>query len=235
MKLSWKVVVKATFFATLCSPIFIGALIPVFYIWPWIGFFSAPLVCVVMLLGAAASGFSLGATLAPWRKTWHGLITAALTPITGGLLALLMLVYFFPPPPSDWRLIRRLERNEAVFYELRDAVRGEGGLEAIFLERVQPSDLQATGFSSAELKAYRADMTRLGLVSVHEHGGSPENVTFSVKQDGFSISKGYVYLQELPIYAHIVRRISNRDVEAFGAVYRPIRDGWYLYAREISD
>lgn len=234
MRVSWKVVVKATFFATLCSPVWIGALIPVFYLWPWVGFLSAPLIYAVLLLGAAASGFSLGATLAPWQKTRHGLIAAALTPITGGLLALFLLNYFFPPPPSDWRLIRRFERNEAVFYRLRDAVRGEGGLEAVFLKRVQPSDLRAAGISSAELTAYRAEMTRLGLVSVREHTGAAEDVTFGVEQNG-SISKNYVYLRELPPQARVVERIRNRDVEAFGAVYRDLGDGWYLVAYKESN
>lgn len=77
-------------------------------------------------------------------------------------------------------------------------------------------------------------MTRLGLVSVCEHGGTPKNVMFSVKHDGFSISKDYVYLQELPIHARVVKRISNGDVEAFGEAYRDLGNGWYLLAYKRS-
>lgn len=234
MKLSWKVVVKATFLATLCSPIAIAALIPIFYIWPWVPFLGAPLIYVVMLLGTGASGFGFGTLLASQKKILHGLFTSLFASVMVWLLIFTLLYTLFPTPPSDWRLIRRLEQNEAIFNELRDAVRGEGGLEAIFLARVQPSDLQTIGFSSAELKAYRADTTRLGLVSVREHSGTPENVMFSVKQDGFSISKEYVYLQELPLHARVVKRIRNRDVEAFGEVYRDLGNGWYLLAYKRS-
>lgn len=232
-KISWKTLAKATFFATLCSPVVIVALIQASYIWLWIPFLGTPPIYVVLLLGTGASGFGFGTLLASRKRTLHGLVAASLTPVTALLSVFVVAYTLFPPPPSDWRLIRQFERNEALFKELRDAVQG-GGLEAISLERVEPPYPEAFGISPEQLTDYRTKIKRLGLRSVTEQR-SASSVTFSVKNTRSLIVKDYLYLERFPRAGTTVEKIRADDVEAFGAVYRPIRDGWYLYAREISD
>lgn len=181
----------------------------------------------------------LGNLLAARQGVLHGLLSVSAALPTAALLTFLTLSAIGNiielPPPSDWRLIRRFERNEAVFNELRDAVRGEGGLESISLARVEPADFEAVGISSEQLETYRTQMKRLKVLWVNEIREEPENVYFGVKYRGSSIEKYYRYLDSPPTTGTIVEKIRVADVEAFGTVYRPIGDGWYLYAYETSD
>ncbi len=211
-----------------------GAFIPVFHGWPLVNIFTVPIE-IVLISALGLSGFGSGTHLAFRTKRQHGLITAVLTPVVGGLLAFSLLSYLFPPPLSDWRLIRRFERNEAVFNELRDAVRGEGGLEAISPERIEPADFEAVGVSPDQLRAYQAQMKRLKLLWVNESSSEPENVYFNVDGTRSFIEEDYLYRDNPPTTGTIVEKIREDDVEDFGTVYRHIKDGWYLYAQKISD
>lgn len=197
-------------------------------------FLGTPPIYAVLLSATGASGFGFGTLLASRKRTLHGLVTASLTPVTALLSAFVVAYALFSPPPSDWRLIRRFERNETLFNELRGAVQGEGGLEAIFLERVEPPYPEAFGISPEQLTDYRIKMKRLGLRSVTEQR-SASNVMFSVKNTRSLVVKDYLYLECFPRAGTTVEKIHVDDVKVFGALYRPIRDGWYLYAREFSD
>ena len=178
---------------------------------PLHSFSGTVFVTVCFYLGVLVTAYTLG-YLIQKRAVLHGILSVGIALLTVALSTSLFLsaIDFHILPPSDWRLIQRFEHNEAAFNELRDAVRGEEGIES-----------------------YRVVMKRLGIADVSE-SKSPESVSFSLKRDGFLSYKGYVYRQTAPPQEQIVEKITEEVVNAKG-VYRPITDGWYLYAEAISD
>lgn len=140
-----------------------------------------------------------------------------------------------PPPLSDRHLIRHFKRNEAAFNELRDAVRGEGGLESLPLLRTKPIGLQEIGVSVSQVEAYHVKLRQLRLVSVSERYNSPEDVLLQPEQRSAYLHKSYVYLQTPPAATQIVKRTTAKKLEALGELYRPLGRGWYLYAYNVDD
>ena len=76
----------------------------------------------------------IGNLLASKRVVLHGVLSVAAALPTAALSVFLLssAVNFYMFPPSDWRLIQRFERNEALFDELRDAVVREEGLTSYY-------------------------------------------------------------------------------------------------------
>lgn len=192
------------------------------------------LLVSIFALSVGVSAFIPGKLLATRQATLHGLLSVGIALPTAALLTFLALFVLFPPPPADWQLIRRFERNEATFNELRDAVRGAGGLESISALRIEPADFEAVGFSSKQLETYRAELKRLKLVWVSE-SSEPESIYLPADYRGSAVNKGYMYRPTSPYPGQLVAKITADDVKGSSTVYRPIKNGWYLYAEAVSD
>ncbi len=188
----------------------------------------------IFALTVGITVFTSGKLFAPRQGVLHGLWSAGIALPTAGLLTFAVLFALFPPPPADWRLIRRFERNEATFNELRDAVRGTGELESVSALDVEPADFGAVGVSRKRLEAYRAYLKRLKLVWVSD-SGETESVYLLADFRGPEISKGYVYRPASLDLGQLVKKIVTDEVQGSTTFYRPIRDGWYLYAKAVSD
>ena len=196
----------------------------------WSDYFFSSLIFSLSVGGTA---FLSGKLFARRQGVLHGLWSAGIALPTAGLLTFFALFALFPPPPADWQLIRRFERNEAAFNKLRDAVQGAGGLESVSARDVDPADFEAAGFASEQLGVYRAELKRLKLVWVSE-GYETGSVYLLGDFRGVAVNKGYVYRPTSPDPGQVVAKIAA-DLEGTSTVYRPIKNGWYLYAEATSD
>ena len=208
-ELNWKHIRKTVAFTTLVWPIFILAYAVILAVVLSTAFNSLTIfLAVCFLLGVMTPAFVIGgATPDLKKKVLHGFISTGSALPTAALLGLLLFsaVNSYLSPPGDWKLIWRFERNRTLFDEFRDAAQTENGLD------------------------YKA-MNRLGISSV-SHRKNPEGIYFALDKDGFNTIKYYVYRQTPPPSRLIVKKISGSDY----GVYRPLGNGWYLYAKAISD
>lgn len=148
--------------------------------------------------------------------------------------SLLSIVSFYLYLPGDWWLIRRFERNEAVFNELRGVVQGTDGLRAISLKDVEPTDFEVFGISLEQLESYRRELKRLGLYAVYRSTTSG-SIYFSLDKLRPDTFRYYVYRQIPLPPEQVVEKIVENEVIGSAGVYRPIADDWYLHAEAISD
>lgn len=240
-ELNWKHIRNTVAITTLVSPIFILAYAIILAVTLSSAFTSITIfLAVCFVLGVVTPAFIIGgASPDSKRKVLHGSVSTGLALPTAALSTFLLLsvINFYTSPPSDWRLIRRFERNEALFNELRDAVQGDGGLESISLEHVSPTDFETVGVSLGQLKHYRRAMKRLGVKGVDEGGKyqKVQYISFSLVRNGSNIYKSYIYQQTPPFSEQIVEEITEEAIDSNREVYRPIEDGWYLHAFNESD
>lgn len=233
----WSTVLKATVLGVMASPAVFLILFLLLMLWPGTPL-SLDFLPSLFLAGAALSGFGLSSLLSKQKRVLHGVGAAILTPLTWSLLAYVLFQIILQPVPSDRSLIRRFERNEAVFNELRQAVQGEGEPEAIPASPSQSTEnysAESLELSQQQLEAYQADMRRLRLRWVSEDSSNPNVARFGLTRIGPDIEKYYLYSEIPPSNGIMVTEIIEADVLDEGRVYREIREGWYLYARPISD
>ena len=209
-ELNWKHIRKTVAVTTFFWPIFALAYAFILAVALLNAFDSITILLIVcFVLGVVTPAFVIGgASPDVKRKVLHGSVSAGLALPTAALSAFLLFstIDFYTSPPSDERLIRRFERNEASFSELRDAAQTENGLTYHY-----------------------ATMERLGISSVNHSAGS-DIIYFALDKRGSSTIKYYVYRKTPPPAKQIVKKISGSD----DYVYRPIRDGWYLYVEATS-
>ena len=154
------------------------------------------------------------------------------------LLALAVLFSGRSTYPSDEALIRRFERNEAMFSELVSQLQARPDI-AYLGYNVAFYDGRGRVTEPGEEKELRALMGRLRLMSVNPDDDDGPDVYMEITPSGGSLgssnkTKGYARLSTPPIP---VRTVGNLDaIGQVGAVadlyfYRHMKGNWYLYLK----